>query len=79
MRPVGGTAPLRAKQCMASEVFFRDVLKIHLSELDKGANLTNLDVNGHVCISGVLVIITSAGYKWRTDSCRDGEVWIFMV
>ena len=36
MRPVGRQAQIRAKLFMAREVFFRDVLRIVLSEFGKG-------------------------------------------
>ena len=42
MRPGRRQAKIRAKLLMAMEVFFRDVLRILLSEFDKGQNLPSL-------------------------------------
>ena len=60
MRPGKRQAPCRAKLFMANEVFFRDVLRIYLSELDKVQNPTSWDAKEWSSVSGMFVIILSA-------------------
>ena len=44
MRPGGRRAPIRAKLFVANEVFFRDVLRIYLSEFGKGQEKPSLGI-----------------------------------
>ena len=63
-----GSWPLRAKLFMASRVFKRDVLLIHLSEFHAGLEEHSLGIKERSCVNGMLVIITSAEISRRTGS-----------
>ena len=52
--------PLRAKLFMADGVFNRVVLRILISEFDKGQEQTSLGIKVSSCASAMSVVITGA-------------------
>ena len=52
--------PLRANIFMAERVFKCDVLRILLSEFDKGQEQTSLGIKVSCCVGGMSVVITGA-------------------
>ena len=71
--------PLGPKLCVASRAFKRDVLRIHLSDLDKGLEEHSLGVEQRSCAIAALVIIMSAEICWRTDFALRQYFMNFMV
>ena len=59
--------PLGAKLFMAERVFKCDVLRILLSEFDKGQEYHTLGIKEKSCASGMFVIIMSVKIYCRTD------------
>ena len=56
--------PLRANIFMAERVFKCDVLRILLSEFDKGQEQTSLGIKVSCCASGMSVVISGAEIHW---------------
>ena len=52
--------PIWSKLCVASAVFFCDVLRILLSEFDEDSKEPSLGVEERSCVIGMFVIIMSA-------------------
>ena len=57
--------PIGPQLCVATGVFFCDVLQMLLSEFDEG--LPSLDIEERSCVSGMFVIIMSAEPSRRID------------
>ena len=57
---------LQPKLCVAREVFFCHVLRIHLSEFDEDPNKLSLDVKERSCVITMFVIIMNAEISCRT-------------
>ena len=66
MRPGERSQPLGANIFMASRVFKRDVLRIHLSEVDAGLEEPSLGIKERSCVNGMSVIITSVEISCST-------------
>ena len=58
--------PLGAKLFMAERVFNCDVLRILLSEFDKGQEQTSLGIKVSCCVSGMSVVIMGAEHGEET-------------
>ena len=64
---------------MANAVFKRDVLRIHLSDLDQTFREHTLGVWEGFCMVGMFDIITSVEHGRGTDFSHDEKVGIFMI
>ena len=60
MRPGGRQAQIKANILMAREGFFRDVLRILLSEFGKGQEEPSSSIKDRSCIGAMFIIILSA-------------------
>ena len=57
---------LQPKLCVAREVFFYHVLRIHLSEFDEDPKEPSLDIKERYCVIAMSVVIMSAEHDCRT-------------
>ena len=58
--------PIGAKLFMAEEVFFCDVLRILMSDLDKSQEEPSLGINDSCCASGMSAVIMGAEHGGQT-------------